>query len=150
LYGDGRSYLVDDGIFVFNTRYGFVVEEVAYIFINIFLVPTCITFVVVRFHIAQIFGTGTLVFAFSEAKLAGTFHFADQGGDTVFHCIFFAYNDAGKGLFGFCNEEISIIGSCVDIWRVGSLKQFVQSGIQHVIDEVDGIVLYQIIHIAFF
>ena len=75
-YGDARSYLADDAIFVFDARYGLVIKEVTYIFIDVFIVLAFITFVVGRFQIAQILGAGALVFAFGETEPAGTFHFA--------------------------------------------------------------------------
>ena len=98
---------------------------------------------------AQIFGTGTVVFRFRKAELAGAFCFAQESGYSIFYGIFLADNDTGEGIFGFGNKEIIVISGGIYIRRIGGLYQFVQTRIQHIVDERGCIILYQITHVAF-
>lgn len=68
---------------------------------------------------AQIFGTGTVVFRFRKAELAGAFCFAQESGYSIFYGIFLADNDTGEGIFGFGNKEIIVISGGIYIRRIG-------------------------------
>ena len=146
---NGGGYLIDDGVFVLNARNRFVVEEMADVFIHVLFILAFVTFVIGRFQLAQIFGTGTVVFRFRKAELAGTFCFAQESGYSVFYGIFLADNDTGEGIFGFGYEEVIVISGGIYIRRIGGLYQFVQTCIQHIVDESGCIILYQIAHVAF-
>ena len=61
-----------------------------------------------RFQLAQIFGTGTVVFRFRKANWRA-FCFAQESGYSIFYGIFLADNDTGEGIFGFGNKEIIVI-----------------------------------------